>query len=182
MYKPFINGITFRHFGKCVISAILCTSIAILATGCSKNNDDEISSEDTSSVVSAATQETVNTEPIDTPDTPDSPDTAVKKTPYDYPYEIDKIKEELIAYGESLELYYTDNLTMKKANSVVKIQTRLTENGRTLERWCRNDIDSIVTQALYRNIDLDFVNFNIMITESPTYKGQYTITILSQND
>lgn len=148
--------------------------IAALPTGCKKENEEASSSE--------AVQTTAAVSEIDKPETADTPDSAEELSPYDFPYDIEQVKLELIEYGEQLGLIYDDSVTMKNATSIVNNNTKAAANGAALERWCKQDIDSIIKIAHYQNVALDRIGFNIVIYDSPSYGGEYIIGIYSETD
>lgn len=166
-----------KKFLSVVLAAVMLTAFS--ACGKEKNNETESNVIDTDTTVSSAASE-VSSKAAATPDTPDKPKKVL--TPYDYPYNTEKLKADLISYGEELGLYYDDSVTMKNATSISNNQTKAAANGTALEKWCKNDLDGIEKLAKYQNIDIDEVSFNIIIYDSPNYDGEYIIGIYAQTE
>lgn len=171
------------------ITAIALLAVMVLQlTACGKKDKEEVSStEETSSIVSESPEVKETADTVDTPDileTLDTPDFSQREeviSPYEYPYEPDDLKEELIDYGSSIGLSFNGTLTMKTATSVTKCETRSAVNGTVLETWCKSEIDDIATFAKSSNIPLPDVEFNIMVVNSAKYDGEYIITIYSSS-
>ncbi len=158
---------------KKFLAAVLAAVMLSAFTACGKDENNAI---DTDISVSAASE--VNSMNAATPDSPDKPKKEL--IPYDYPYDTEKIKADLIGYGEELGLYYDDSVTMQNATSITNNQTKAAANGKALEQWCKKDLDSIEKLAKYQNLDVEEVGFNIIIYDSPNYDGEYIIGIYAQ--
>lgn len=167
----------YKKYLALIVAAAMLTAFS----GCKKDSDktDDKNSTDSQITSVATAQESLAVGTSDTPDSPDKPKKVL--SPYDYPYDTEKIKADLIAYGEELGLYYDDTVTMKTATSITNNQTRAAANGKVLEKWCKKDLDSIEKLAAYQNYDIEEIGFNIIVYDSPDYDGEYIIGIYAEN-
>lgn len=163
---------------KNTIAALTAALLLLMVGGCSEKNSPDKSDIQESTVSQDSSQSRNEKEKLETTDTPEIPE----PDPYDYPYNMDEVRNDLIEYGESLGLYFDEDVTMKNATSIVNNQTKAAVNGKALKNWCRQDIDSIVNIAHYQNVELDRIGFNIIIYDSPNYAGEYIIGIYSETD
>ena len=164
---------------KKIFAALLAAAMLTTFSACGKDKGSSTEMNDSEAV----TQVNAAIESKGQAATPDSPDKPKKELiPYDYPYDTEKIKADLIGYGEELGLYYDDSVTMQNATSITNNQTKAAANGKALEQWCKKGLDSIEKLAKYQNLDVEEVGFNIIIYDSPNYDGEYIIGIYAQTE
>lgn len=162
---------------KKLLAAVLAALTLAAFSGCKKNDRDEVSSSEDTEITSSVAEQSVSP-PLEEKETTDMPKKVL--SPYDYPYEPDKIQADLISYGEKLGLLFDDEITMMNATSITNNQTRAAATGDVLEKWCKKDIDSIEKLAKYQNVDVGEVSFNVIIYDSPDYSGEYIIGIYAE--
>lgn len=124
-------------------------------------------------------QPTPEPQPEPTPEP--EPEQPVIDSPYARPFDVETIRNDMIAYGQECGLILDESLNIDNAAWFSPINTRWydnsTDDADIFVKNCHEDIDSLIEFFAYEGTSPDRVLFNVQIVEIPEYPGEYRIYV-----
>lgn len=118
-------------------------------------------------------------EPEPQPEPDPEPEPPVIDSPYARPFDIEIIRNDMIAYGQERGLILDESLNIDNAAWTSPLNTRWynDDDAELCFRNCFEEIDSVTTYFDNKYGDHDGVRFNVQIIEIDEYPGEYRIYV-----